>query len=242
MGTAQAHPGHPQRPQPQHPPQQDIQPGDEVCISYLGTTPTKPNSLMLKDHGFVIPGNVNDRVPFVTGGSALCWRLVTSLGASRGEVMVQRKALATKVCTSNGVRYSLPASPLTTATTATPITNHNTNTSSKPHPPQAGSDVQSRLQGLAPITPVLNPAALSAAANAIGQGRVAADRAEGGRLQAALRSLAPLCRKDGSSSSSSGSSGGDEAAAGGQAGEAWVAAQREAVSGLLRQCAAMRSG
>lgn len=40
-----------------------------MCISYLGTNPTKPNSAMLKDHGFVIPGNINDRI-FGTAGSS----------------------------------------------------------------------------------------------------------------------------------------------------------------------------
>ncbi|GBF96048.1 hypothetical protein Rsub_08863 [Raphidocelis subcapitata] len=45
----------------------DVAAGEEVTISYLGTNPTKPNDLMLKDHGFVIPGNTNDRLPFSAG-------------------------------------------------------------------------------------------------------------------------------------------------------------------------------
>jgi hypothetical protein len=50
----------------------EIAPGDEVCISYLGATPTKSNADLLKDHGFVVPGNPNDRIPFATGACRLC--------------------------------------------------------------------------------------------------------------------------------------------------------------------------
>jgi len=31
-----------------------------VLISYLGSSPTKSNSQLMKDYGFVLPGNVND--------------------------------------------------------------------------------------------------------------------------------------------------------------------------------------
>ncbi len=50
--------------------QQDVAEGEEVTISYLGTTPTTPNDLMLTDLGFVLPGNPNDRVSFSAGDYA----------------------------------------------------------------------------------------------------------------------------------------------------------------------------
>ncbi len=57
----------------QHPPAtcpslQDIPAGTEACISYGGTH--KDNEGMMRDYGFVIPGNVNDRVPFSAGARA----------------------------------------------------------------------------------------------------------------------------------------------------------------------------
>ncbi|KAI8471285.1 MAG: hypothetical protein J3K34DRAFT_392961 [Monoraphidium minutum] len=48
----------------------DVAAGEEVCISYLGASPAKPNDMLLKDHGFVIPGNTCDRVPFSAAGGA----------------------------------------------------------------------------------------------------------------------------------------------------------------------------
>lgn len=57
------------RPRPPAPPApQDIPAGAEACISYGCTH--KDNEGMMRDYGFVIPGNVNDRVPFSAGGRA----------------------------------------------------------------------------------------------------------------------------------------------------------------------------
>lgn len=47
--------------------ERDVAAGEEVCISYLGTQPTKSNDQMLKDHGFIIPGNAKDRLAFSRG-------------------------------------------------------------------------------------------------------------------------------------------------------------------------------
>lgn len=59
-------------------PSQDIAAGAEACISY-GCTKKDSEGLM-RDYGFVIPGNLNDRVPFIAGGCAsleMCFRHTT---------------------------------------------------------------------------------------------------------------------------------------------------------------------
>ena len=44
---------------------QDIPSGAEACIS-CGCT-HKSSEQLMRDYGFVLPGNLNDRVPFTTG-------------------------------------------------------------------------------------------------------------------------------------------------------------------------------
>ena len=134
---------------------QDVAPGDEVCISYLGTNPTKTSAGLLKDHGFVLPGNPNDRIDF---GS------------------------------SSATGSAAAGSPVAAA--------------------------------------VLDAAALTAAAKALAPARMGDDPHDGGRLAAALRSLAPYCARGGG---------------GGGGGGAAVAAQREAADALLRRCGELRA-
>lgn len=53
---------------------QAIAAGQEVLISYLGETPSKDNTQLMKDYGFVLPGNLNDIITFDTpaGEATLC--------------------------------------------------------------------------------------------------------------------------------------------------------------------------
>jgi hypothetical protein len=44
---------------------QGIAAGEEACISYGCVR--KSNEQLMKDYGFVMPGNLNDRVPFSAG-------------------------------------------------------------------------------------------------------------------------------------------------------------------------------
>lgn len=43
---------------------QDLAAGEEALISYVGDVPSKSNAALLKDYGFVLPGNEHDRVEF----------------------------------------------------------------------------------------------------------------------------------------------------------------------------------
>jgi hypothetical protein len=99
----------------------------------------------------------------------------------------------------------------------------------------AGSGAPAR----APAPRPLDPSALTAAASALAPSRVAADAAEGGRLRAALRSLAPFCSKEARGVGGTGG-GGAGGSAEGVDRDRWVVQQRAAVEELLRQCGAMR--
>lgn len=50
------------------PPAQAIPAGGEVLISYLGEKPAKSSTELMKDYGFVLPGNTNDTLSFTTAG------------------------------------------------------------------------------------------------------------------------------------------------------------------------------
>jgi hypothetical protein len=50
---------------------QDVPAGSEVLISYLGSQPTKDNTALMKDYGFVLPGNINDSIAFQPVGECL---------------------------------------------------------------------------------------------------------------------------------------------------------------------------
>lgn len=41
---------------------QDVPAGHEILISYLGDKPTKSNVQLMKDYGFVLPGNTSDQI------------------------------------------------------------------------------------------------------------------------------------------------------------------------------------
>lgn len=47
---------------------QVIPAGDEVLISYLGERPSKSSTDLMKDYGFVLPGNINDVISFEVAG------------------------------------------------------------------------------------------------------------------------------------------------------------------------------
>lgn len=51
---------------------QAIAAGEEVLISYLGEKPSKPNAALMKDYGFVMPGNINDTISFDIEGEYCC--------------------------------------------------------------------------------------------------------------------------------------------------------------------------
>lgn len=50
---------------------QAIAAGEEVLISYLGEKPSKPNAALMKDYGFVMPGNINDTITFDIAGECV---------------------------------------------------------------------------------------------------------------------------------------------------------------------------
>jgi hypothetical protein len=56
---------------------QAIAAGEEVLISYLGEKPNKPNAALMKDYGFVMPGNINDTITFDIEGEN--WRVTRAL-------------------------------------------------------------------------------------------------------------------------------------------------------------------
>jgi hypothetical protein len=66
---------------------QAIPAGSEVLISYLGEKPAKSSAELMKDYGFVLPGNTNDALSFTTAGkttdASVCtpfgWFVCTSL-------------------------------------------------------------------------------------------------------------------------------------------------------------------
>ncbi|KAL4459118.1 hypothetical protein ABPG75_013983 [Micractinium tetrahymenae] len=68
---------------------QDIPTGTEACISYGGTH--KDNEALMRDYGFVIPGNVNDRVPF-SAGDDVASRLAAA--AAGGSGLLERPSLS----------------------------------------------------------------------------------------------------------------------------------------------------
>lgn len=41
--------------------------GEEAVISYLGGAPNKSNLQMMKNYGFILPGNPHDTLPFAAG-------------------------------------------------------------------------------------------------------------------------------------------------------------------------------
>lgn len=45
----------------------DLAAGEEVCISYLGSTPNKDNLALMKAYGFVVQGNTSERLEFSAG-------------------------------------------------------------------------------------------------------------------------------------------------------------------------------
>jgi hypothetical protein len=47
---------------------QEVPAGSELLISYLGSQPTKDNTALMKDYGFVLPGNINDSIAFTPVG------------------------------------------------------------------------------------------------------------------------------------------------------------------------------
>lgn len=47
---------------------QAIPAGAEVLISYLGEKPSKSSTELMKDYGFLMPGNINDTLSFETQG------------------------------------------------------------------------------------------------------------------------------------------------------------------------------
>lgn len=49
-------------------PVQAIPAGREVLISYLGEKPAKSSTQLMKDYGFVLPGNTNDTLSFTAAG------------------------------------------------------------------------------------------------------------------------------------------------------------------------------
>lgn len=67
--TQQSLPAHPHH---RGPCPQDIAAGEEVCISY--GCQHKSNEELMRDYGFVMPANPNDRIPFATGARAPGWR------------------------------------------------------------------------------------------------------------------------------------------------------------------------
>lgn len=64
---------------------QDVPAGQEILISYLGSDPKKSNIQLMKDYGFVLPGNTNDRLNLRPTGRyksllASCEQTFASLG------------------------------------------------------------------------------------------------------------------------------------------------------------------
>eukprot|EP00775_Hariotina_reticulata_P003651 gene3651-3912_t len=53
---------------------QDVAAGNEVLISYLGSKPDKNNRQLMKDYGFVLPGNTSDLIEFETTEEAAAKR------------------------------------------------------------------------------------------------------------------------------------------------------------------------
>jgi hypothetical protein len=53
---------------------QAISAGSEVLISYLGEKPSKSSTQLMKDYGFILPGNTNDSLTFKVQGAeqAVC--------------------------------------------------------------------------------------------------------------------------------------------------------------------------
>jgi hypothetical protein len=53
---------------------QAIPVGSEVLISYLGEKPSKSSTQLMKDYGFILPGNTNDTLTFKVQGAeqAVC--------------------------------------------------------------------------------------------------------------------------------------------------------------------------
>lgn len=49
---------------------QDVPAGAELLISYLGSQPSKGSAALMKDYGFVLPGNINDSIAFAPAGEA----------------------------------------------------------------------------------------------------------------------------------------------------------------------------
>jgi hypothetical protein len=47
---------------------QDVPAGSELLISYLGSQPSKDNTALMKDYGFILPGNINDSIAFTPAG------------------------------------------------------------------------------------------------------------------------------------------------------------------------------
>ncbi|WIA28837.1 hypothetical protein OEZ86_011364 [Tetradesmus obliquus] len=47
---------------------EDVPAGAELLISYLGSQPSKGSAALMKDYGFVLPGNINDSIAFAPAG------------------------------------------------------------------------------------------------------------------------------------------------------------------------------
>lgn len=45
-----------------------MQAGEELLISYLGDKPSKDNTQLMKDYGFVLQGNLQDTITFQLAG------------------------------------------------------------------------------------------------------------------------------------------------------------------------------
>jgi hypothetical protein len=57
---------------------QAIAAGEEVLISYLGETPSKSSTELMKDYGFMMPGNLNDGIQFEAGDGEWCCKTCRS--------------------------------------------------------------------------------------------------------------------------------------------------------------------
>jgi hypothetical protein len=50
---------------------QDVAAGSELLISYLGSQPSKDSTGLMRDYGFVLPGNINDSIAFAPAGEEM---------------------------------------------------------------------------------------------------------------------------------------------------------------------------
>jgi hypothetical protein len=233
----------PSQPRPGSLPLQEIAKEEEVTISYLGTNPTKDNVLMLKDHGFILPGNPNDRVPFSTGASSVVWGAPECTGLCTGGEgwglrMRPRGVLSGVAHADNGVaQHNLRRRILihslywllAAVSPAAAFKKSNQPHARAPLPPRPLADA-------GPLGRGLDPRLLSAAARRLSQAAEAqcasgGDPAPLSRLTAATRSLAPFCRRG------STGSGGDVSNGRSAEGAAWE--HRAAAAALLEQCEAM---